>query len=72
MWRKVLGLLLAVVVLLGGVAPVMASAPDKDSKPGVGKLDGKKKNKGKKKKHKHKKKKHGKNKNKGGKNASAE
>jgi hypothetical protein len=61
MLRKVLSLLLATAVLLGGVAPTFASAPDSIVKPGVNKVeDGKKKHKGKKKHHKKHHKKHGK------------
>lgn len=51
MFRKILAWVLAVVIVLGGALPTMASSFERSSKSSISKtVDGKKKNKGKKKK----------------------
>jgi hypothetical protein len=60
MLRRILGLILALAVLLGGIPAATATPSAHDGKAGVSKLDGKKKHKGKKKHGKKGKKKRGK------------
>jgi hypothetical protein len=64
MIRRLLGLVLALAVLVGGIAPLTAASSDSTGKAGISNLDGKKKNgkrkNGKRHGKKHGKKKHGK------------